>query len=982
MTDEQYIRLDAYEVAEQKVLHDISSQGTLLRHKKSGARVMLIENDDENKVFSVGFRTPPSDSTGVAHILEHSVLCGSEKFPLKDPFVELAKGSLNTFLNAMTFPDKTIYPVASCNDKDFQNLMHVYLDAVFFPRIYDRPEIFRQEGWSYQLEDTQEELTYNGVVYNEMKGVFSSLDRVLDREIMNSLFPDTPYGVESGGDPLAIPDLTYEQFLDFHRTYYHPSNSYIYLYGNADMEEKLRFLDEEYLSRFDVLEVASAIPQQTQFAQPEFIEKKYPVLDNEKLEENTYLSYNVVTATSADTKLTLAFQVLEYVLLASPGAPLKQALLDAKIGKDVYGSFEDGICQPYFSIVAKNSDSSRQDEFIQLIRQTLEKIRTEGIDKKALLAGLNYLEFQFREADYASYPKGLMYGMDVLETWLYDEEQAFAALEVLDVFAALREEVQGGYFENLIETYLLANTHVSYLSLVPLRGLAQEQERQTRERLAAFKQSLSQEELAQIAEQTRNLREYQETEETPEDIASIPLLKRSDITAEEAKLICETITLEDTTFLYHDVFSNGISYLSMYFDTRQVPEHLIPYIGILKSVLGYVDTAKYSYIDLFNEINANTGGINCGTESFGSVKSIDEFTGVFGIKAKALDNKNQFVLEMITEILTTSKLSDEKRLYEIVARLTSRLQSALPSAGHSTAVLRALSYDSPLAQYQEATSGIAFYQLLEGLEADFEARKQELIENLQALMTYIFRPENLLVSYTGDRTASAKVQEGIREFKKVLFTAPVTQAEHSFHAQVKNEGFMTSGQVQYVAQAGNFIRDGLSYDGALNILRVILSYDYLWTNIRVKGGAYGCMSGFKRNGEGFFVSYRDPNLKKTFDVFAGIPDYVRDFSGDEREMTKYIIGTISGRDVPKTPKTVGAVATAAYITGLTQEMMQKERDQILTASAEDIRKLAPVVESILKAQRLCVIGSEDMIEKDAALFKEVKHLINAGESDE
>ena len=478
--------LTAYEVVTEENLTDIHSTGWLLRHKKTGARVMLIENDDENKVFNIAFRTPPKDSTGVAHILEHSVLCGSREFPLKDPFVELVKGSLNTFLNAMTYPDKTCYPVASCNDKDFQNLMHVYLDAVFYPNIYKREEIFRQEGWNYHLEQKEGPLKYNGVVYNEMKGAFSSPDEVLEREIMNHLFPDTTYGCESGGDPKNIPDLTYENFLNFHRTYYHPSNSYIYLYGNMDMEEKLAFLDEHYLSHFDYLDVDSVIQEQKAFGACRDVTLEYPVAENEGEEDNTYLSYNMVVGNAADSQMAIAFEVLDYALLSAPGAPLKQALLDAKIGKDIYGSFEDGIKQTYFSIVAKGANLNRKEEFIKVIRDTLTKIAEEGIDKKAVTAGINYYEFRFREADFSSYPKGLMYGLQIFDSWLYDETKPFIHVEALDTFAFLKEQISTGYFENLIQTYLLDNQHGALVTIVPEPGRTARLDAELKEKLAGI----------------------------------------------------------------------------------------------------------------------------------------------------------------------------------------------------------------------------------------------------------------------------------------------------------------------------------------------------------------------------------------------------------------------------------------------------------------------------------------------------------------
>lgn len=967
--------LNAYEVLKEEELQDIHSKGWLLRHKKTGARVMLIENSDENKVFNIAFRTPPKNSTGVAHILEHSVLCGSREFPLKDPFVELVKGSLNTFLNAMTYPDKTCYPVASCNDRDFQNLMHVYLDAVFYPNIYKKEEIFRQEGWNYHLEKKEGPLKYNGVVYNEMKGAFSSPDDVLEREIMNSLFPDTTYGCESGGDPVNIPDLSYEEFLDFHRQYYHPSNSFIYLYGNMDMEEKLEFLDSHYLSAFDSLVIDSEIRDQEAFAQVKDIQKSYPVSEDEGEEDNTYLSYNMVVGEAADINLSLAFEVLDYALLSAPGAPLKQALLDAKIGKDIYGSFEDGIKQTYFSIVAKGANLSRKEEFIKVIRDTLTKIAEEGIDKKAVTAGINYYEFRFREADFSSYPKGLMYGLDILSSWLYDDTKPFCEVQLLEGFEFFKKALEEGYFEELIRKYLLDNTHGAILSLVPEKGLAAKRDKELEEKLENYRKSLSDEELTRMVEKTKALEAYQEAEEAPEALTCIPMLSREDIKKEITGLTNEEHHVEDSLFLYHDVCTNGIGYADLLFEIHDFDVDTVHYLGLLKSVLGAVDTENYTYGELFNEVNARTGGIAYGIEVFDDAQDTDAFRAMFAVRGKALYPEMDFMFSMIREVLTTSKLDDIKRLYEIIARVRSRAQASLASAGHSTAVLRGASYASPMAAFQDEMAGIGYYQFIEKLEKDFDSCKDEIVKNLRKVMEEVLRPENFCVSYTGERESLDVVKAQAAGIKKVLFNGQKPESVKQAPCIKKNEAFKTSGQVQYVAQNGNFRKKGLEYTGALEILKVILSYDYLWINLRVKGGAYGCMSGFKRNGESFLVSYRDPHLKRTLEVYQGVPDYIRAFEADEREMTKYIIGTISNKDVPRTPQMQGSISKTAYFSNVTEDMLQKERNQILGAQKEDIQKLAALVEAVLSDDQICVVGSETAIEKAEDVFMEVKPLI-------
>lgn len=966
----------AYELLQHQQIEDIHTEGFLLRHKKSGARVMLLKNEDENKVFNIAFRTPPSDSTGVAHILEHSVLCGSRQFPLKDPFVELVKGSLNTFLNAMTYPDKTMYPVASCNDQDFQNLMHVYLDAVFYPNIYEKEEIFRQEGWCYQLESVDAPLKYNGVVYNEMKGAFSSPEEILDREIFNVLFPDTPYGVESGGDPKKIPDLTYENFLAFHSRYYHPSNSYIYLYGDMDMAEKLEWMDREYLSKFDRIFVESEIPLQKPFVKPVEHVIEYPVSENASEDEATYLSFSMVTGNGLDVELCTAFEVLDYVLLSAPGAPLRQALLDAGIGKDVDGGYSDGIYQPFFSVIAKNAEKEEKEEFLRIIKETLEEIVRKGIDPKAIAAGINYLEFRFREADYSSFPKGLMYGIDVFDSWLYDDEKPFIHLERLGVFESLKEKAGQGYFEELIRKYLLNNPHAAVVIGIPKKGLASKGEKGLEEKLAAYKKTLSNLQLEEMVKKTKALKEFQESEDSDEAKARIPMLKRTDIKKETVEIHNTPHKVDGTTVLQHDVDTNGISYLTLLFDTSKVPDELISYMGILKAVLGYVDTAHYTYGELFHEINAESGGINCGLQVFNHKENNKDCMRMFGVKAKYLTPKEDFVFDMIREILFTSKFDDDKRLYEILAHQKARLESSLGEAGHSTAVMRATSYYSPASAFQDRISGIAYFRLLEELEQNFEEEKEELKKNLKELMHIIFRKENLFVSVTVDQDGYQGLEAQIARLLPLLYSDPVRKGSIRYDFGQKNEGFYTAGQVQYVAESGNFKKAGFAYTGALRILKVILSYDYLWMNLRVKGGAYGCMSNFRRTGDSFLVSYRDPHLKNTLDVFRGTPEYLRNFEADEREMTKYIIGTISELDVPMNPSAQGALALNAWFADLDREDLQKERDEILNAQPEDIRALADLIQAVLEQENICVVGSESAIDKNKKILKHVEPLVH------
>ncbi len=970
----QLSELKAYEILKTENLTDIQSTGYILRHKKSGARVAVISNTDENKVFYIGFRTPPEDETGVPHIIEHTVLCGSKKFPVKDPFVELVKGSLNTFLNAMTYPDKTIYPVASCNDKDFQNLVDVYMDAVFNPNIYKHEEIFKQEGWHYELESKDAPVTINGVVYNEMKGAYSSPDEILQQEIYRALYPDNTYSKNSGGNPEHIPDLTYEEYLNFHRRYYHPVNSYIYLYGDMDMAEKLDWMDKEYLSRYDRIELDSTIPLQKAFDEKVDVTTKYPISAGESEENKTYLSYNVSVADVLDRKLYQAFDILDYALVSALGAPLKKALIDAGIGKDISGGFDSGSLQPVFSIVAKNANASEKEQFLEIIQKTLKDLVKNGINREALLAGINSSEFRFREADFGQFPKGLLYGIQCLDSWLFEDMKPFMHLQCLDTFRFLKEQVNTGYFENLIEKYLLDNKHAAIVTIVPEKALNAKMDQKLEEKLAQYKNSLSDEEIDQLIRDTKHLKEYQEEPSPKEELEKIPMLSREDMRKEILPLSNIEKQISGIKTICHDVAANGIDYLTLMYDVSDIPAEDIPYLGVLKALLGYVDTKTYTYADLANAINIYSGGINCGMGIYPNGEKEAPLQVKFEVRIKTLESSLKETMSIVNEILLSSNMNDEKRLYEILAQSKARLQQSLSSAGHSVSSMRALAGFSEYAYYLDATNGITYYETVKDLEEHFDEKKQTLIAKLKQLTCQIFGTERLLISFTGDQKAFAYAEPILKE---ALQKQPAGKKAHEaarISLTRSSEAFTDASQIQYVAKVGNFADHGYHYTGALRILKLILSYDYLWINVRVKGGAYGCMSGFFRSGETYFVSYRDPNLLKTLEIYDGIPEYLRKFQADERDMTKYIIGTFSSMDTPLYPEGKGARSMNAYLQDLTEEMLQKDRDEVRNATAEDIRALADMIQSVLQDPSVCVIGNEDAIQKEAQLFDKVTGL--------
>lgn len=966
--------LSAYEQIKEEELPDIHSKGYLLKHKKSGARIALIPNEDENKVFYIGFRTPVDNSTGVPHIIEHTVLCGSDKFPVKDPFVELVKGSLNTFLNAMTYPDKTMYPVASCNDQDFKNLMDVYLDAVFHPNIYKKKEIFQQEGWHYELENVEAPVTINGVVYNEMKGAFSSPEGVLDRMILSSLFPDTTYGNESGGDPECIPDLTYEQYLDFHRRYYHPCNSYIYLYGNMDMIERLEFLDREYLSHYDAIFLDSTITLQTPFAKPVKMTKEYPIASEEREEDQAYLSYNAVIGTNLEPKLTLAFEILDYALLNAPGAPIRQAILDAGIAKDVSGGFDNSTLQPIFSVVAKKANTTDAERLVELVDETLRRLVRDGLNHRSLLAGINSSEFRFREADYGHYPKGLIYGLDCMDSWLYDENEPFMYLKLLDTYAFLKKQVNEGYFEQLIDRYLLKNTHKSVVCIEPKKGLNAKQEEALAERMARYKASLTPEQVQQLVESTRQLKAYQEEPSSKEDLEKIPMLKRSDLRKQASSFHYSCKQIGEIPVIHTDVNTNGILYLNLLFDTAHIAPEDVEYLGILKAVLGFVDTDQYGFAELADQINLITGGMASKIQVYADTKDSSNLSCKFEVRVKILYEKLDEALDLMLQILNHSKLTDEKRIYEILAQAKSILQMSLSSAGHTVSAMRAMSYFSPVAAYNDRVGGIALYRRISEVEEHFRERYEDLKGKLEEMIASIFQRKNLTVACTADEEGYELLASKLPGFLDELSCGEAQKKTEIPVCRNRNEGFMDASKVQYVSRAGNFVQKGYSYTGLLRILKVMLGYDYLWINVRVKGGAYGCMSGFHRNGDSYFTSYRDPNLGKTNMIYDGIPEYLRTFRADERDMTKYIIGTVSDMDVPLTPSAQGERSISAVMTRVTYEDIQRERDEILNAQPEDLQGLADMMEAVLKQDCLCVIGAEENLKAEKEMFDTLETL--------
>lgn len=963
-----------FQVVHQEAIREIESTVYTMEHQQSGARLLYVENQDDNKVFSVTFRTPPEDSTGVFHILEHSVLCGSAKFPVKEPFVELLKGSMKTFLNAFTFSDKTMYPVASRNHQDYANLMEVYLDSVFQPNIYGQPEIFEQEGWHYDLAKPEDELIYKGVVYNEMKGSYSSPVTVLIDRIKKSLFPDTIYRHSSGGDPQDIPALTYEQFLDAHRNYYHPSNSYFYLYGDVDIEDRLKFIHEEYLSRYTrrAVDTSIALQQPTGITE---LAAEYPILAGESAADKTYVSLNYVMDTSQNRELNLAFAILKNMLMDSNAAPLKQALLESGLGKDVVAFYSDSMAQPMLGIALTHSNPDAKEEFVKLVRATLSRLAAEGLDQKLVLAAVNSKEFELREADFAQYPKGLTYSMEVMKSWLYDGPPS-TYLEYEAALASIREQSTDGYFERLIETYLLNSSHSSVVVLKPSQTLASEREAALRSRLTAYQASLTTPELDQLVLRTQKLLDRQNTPDAAAELAKLPKLTLSDIDRSVPDRVpTYEHTLDGIKVLHHEVAANTIGYIKLYWDTSVLAADQIPYLEVLARVLGQLETEAYSIEELTSEIGITTGGIRFQNEVFGAGKAAEQdYQGKFSARIKVMQGNIGASLKLLNEMLYHSRLDHLSKLQEIVRREASAMEAALNQKGNEIAASRVLSYFSDRGMYEEQLGGVAYYQFIKELARSMDRQADELADTLKDISEVLFNTQNVTLSVTGTPDTFAEFAAHFTELdlrNREIQSMPLLSARD----RADNEGFMSASQVQYVIKGYDYKKLGFTYSGKLQVLKKILSLTYLWNAVRVKGGAYGANLQLRRDGVLLFTSYRDPNLQETLEIYDQSYQFAADFAAGEEEMEGAIIGTLAMMDQPLSPGAQGRQADRYYFEQLSAEDLQRERDEILAATAADIRSYAGLLQAVAAQNYLCVVGNEAKLKSASGLFGSLEELV-------
>ncbi|KHD37953.1 peptidase M16 [Clostridium acetobutylicum] len=952
------------------VIDEINSKGRVFKHIKSGAVLVNLKNKDDNKVFSITFKTLPHDSTGVAHILEHSVLCGSRKFKVKEPFIEILKGSLNTYLNAATYADKTMYPVASRNKKDFMNLMDVYLDAVFYPDIYNTPEIIMQEGWHYDIKDEEDEIEYNGVVYNEMKGAYSSPISLLSRSMDEELFKGSVYGVDSGGKVENIVDLSYEEALSFHEKYYHPSNSIIYVYGDIDIEEVLEFINDNYLKDFNKKNIDADIKVNGAFSKVHEKELEYSISEGESENDKTYFGMSFVTGDALDTELSMGLELLEGILLEASSSPLRRAIVEENIGKDVFGVFDSSILKNTFSIILKDSNLEDKDKFKEVVKNTLKEIVKNGIDKKLINGIINAKEFALRESDFDSYPAGLVYNEKILESMLYGGDP-FINLRFNDVIKNIRKYAESNYFENLIEKYILNNNYGVFITVKPKKNLEEEREEELREKLRKFKDGLSKDDLKKLIASNRSLELRQDTPDSEENLESIPLIAIGDVKRDIETIEHKIIDENNAKIIWCPLNTRGIQYVSIYFEGKSVPQNMIPYASLLSSVIGKVNTEKYNFKELSNEAMENLGGMDFGLDVYSRPQNYEDYAPKFAVRAKSLREKLPKMFEIMEEIINHSIYDDYKRLKEIIDEIKSRMEMAIRGSGSRMASVRVGSYVSSAYKYLDTITGIDFYKFIVDISSNFEEKKEEIAANLKAASDYIFKRDNLIAAYCAEEEDYETFSKLFNDFTLKLKNNNFKLNDYKFELKKLNEAFMMSTKVQYVAKGFNFRKFNFKHNGALIVLRTIANYDYLWNSIRVKGGAYGASMSLSRNGHLAFASYRDPNLLETLKAYEEMVSFVKDFNVNSREMDKYILGTISGIDMPLSNYSKCEKVTAQYLTGIDDEYMRKERLEILDCSVEDIKDSYDILKKLNEENCICVFGSEEKIKENKELFDNV-----------
>ncbi len=955
-----------FKLIEKRFIKEVNSECYYYEHVKSGAKLLKIANQDENKTFAIAFKTLPNSDNGVAHIIEHSVLNGSTNFPVKSPFDILSKGSLNTFLNAMTSRDVTEYPVASLNDKDYFNLMHVYLDAVLNPLIYSDPRILKQEGWHYELTSKEAPLTYKGVVYNEMKGAFSNPQRLLLYYNLKSLFPNNAIGKESGGVPASIVTLTQKEFTDFHKKYYHPSNCIIMLYGNADMDKELAFIDSYYLSKYSRDNSLTNLEDQKPFTAMQQMHNYYPIVEGTPIDNQTFITLNFAAGSNTDYALVYALNILCEVLVNQESAPVKNALLKEGIGQDVSAYLID-FKQNALTIMLQNANPKDQNKFKEIVFRTLKEELKKGIDKKEIEAVLNRMEFNIREGSDAQ--KGITYFSQIKPGWMY-AGNPFMGLEYEKILETLKKGLQSDYYETLVNQYILDNKHASLVVLEPKPGMENEVNSAIEKELQQYKSTLSESQIENLVKETQELIAYQNEEDSPEDLAKVPMLSITDINPKATYYQCDEKKIENTKVLHYNEFANNIIYSNLLFNMKTLPQELIPYASLLSNILGILNTQNYSYGELNRELNNQTGNFSTSLRTYLENNDDAKMLTYFDLSSKILNNKCDKMFDLAIEVLLKSNISDTARLKEVIMRHLVELESFVNN-GYAVATSRAASYFTNQGVFKELTSGLDYYRFVNALGKDIDKNMPLIVENLKETAKLLFSKENMMATVTCSNPDYTIYSTSLKSFMDKLPAATPDYQKWTFLLNNKNEGIQSASKVQYVISGYDFKKLGYNWDGKMRVLSQIISTDWLKNQIRVIGGAYGGFCNFSPNGTVTFNSYRDPNLVNTLETYKKTTAYLSSFNADQEAMTRYIIGTIANLDVPQTTEQKGMASFIYHMTNRSEADLQKDRTAILNTTAADIRSYAGFVDNIIGQDSYCVYGNSDQLLKDKAVFKNI-----------
>ena len=954
-------RIHGFELIQERNIPEINTKAKYFKHLKSGAELLSLENDDENKVFGISFRTPPDDSTGLPHILEHSVLCGSRKYPVKEPFVELIKGSLNTFLNAFTFADKTAYPVASQNVKDLYNLIDVYLDAVFYPRL--SPHIFEQEGWHYEIEDPEQPLSFKGVVFNEMKGAFSSPDSVLYRYSQQSLFPDNAYGLESGGDPAVIPNLSYEQFKCFHEHYYHPSNSRIFFYGDDNPEERLCFLDS-WLKEFDVASPSPEIELQEPFKEPRSLTIPYDAGESETNAKKGMLTFNWILPEGGDLQTRLALLMLDYILVGTQASPLRKTLIDSGLGEDIAGGgVSDSLRQMYFSTGLKGIAIEDAGKVEELIQSTLKELVKRGLDPELIEAAVNTTEFHLREQNTGNFPRGLSLMLESLTSWLHGKDP-IAPLAFEEPLQALKKQIEEEktFFETLIQTHLLDNPHRTSVLLKPDPEIGKAQKAEEEAGLAKAKDAMSAEELDALVERTLELKRLQETPDAPEDLAKLPMLTLADLDKKEKQIPLEVLKEGNTEILYHDLFTNGIVYLDLGLDLHTLPQELAPYAPLFGKTLVKLGTETEDFVKLSQRIGRKTGGV--WPSFFNSAFPLSEASGAWlFLRGKSTMDQAEELLAIMRDVLLTVKLDNKDRFKQIVLESKARKESSLVPSGHVSARTRLGAHFHESGWFSEQSSGVSSLFFLRRLAEELERDWPSVLKKLEEVRRIVINRNAMVCNVTLDKANWERFQPRLAAMLREFPEAELKLAEWKPESFTPHEGLTIPAQVNFVAKGANLYKTGYTYHGSIAVITHYLCTTWLWEKVRVQGGAYGGFCGFDRR-SGFFsyLSYRDPNLLKTLENYDLTVQFLRDTELSGEELSKAIIGVIGQLDDYQLPDAKGYTSMLRYLLGENDEFRQKIRDEVLGSTAQDFKNFADVLQAVAEQGEVVVVGAEDAIQ--------------------